>query len=129
MKGPKIRRRFFFGLGCLSLGLAYIGIALPGFPGTPFILLTAYFFVRSSERMYTWLMRRRLFARVIREFSGQEKLSVKFKLFVIVQLWASFTVAMVWFVGAVHWKAVLIIVGAIISWAVWRIEKVDIGPH
>lgn len=44
----------FFGLVCL--GLALIGVVLPLLPTVPFLLLAAFFFARSSERMHNWLL-------------------------------------------------------------------------
>ncbi len=51
-KKKNLKKAMFFSFGIISLGLAYLGIILPRFPGTPFILLTAFFFIRSSDRMY-----------------------------------------------------------------------------
>lgn len=121
-----IRRPLYLVLGFISLVLAYLGVALPGFPGTPFILLTAYFFVRSSDKMYNWLLSKKLFARIIREFSEKETLSMKFKLFIIIQLWISFTVAMIWFIESLYWKLFLVLLGLIITIIVLKIKKVNI---
>jgi len=78
--------------------LAYIGVALPGIPGTPFIILTAFFFIRSSDRLYNWLLRNRLFARIIAKFNGEEKLGFKTKLLFLVPVWISAVVADLLFV-------------------------------
>ena len=42
------------GLLCVALGL--IGIVLPLLPTVPFMLLAAFFFARSSERLHHWLI-------------------------------------------------------------------------
>jgi len=94
----KSKRALFIGLGIISLVLAYIGVALPGIPGTPFIILTAFFFIRSSDRLYYWLLRNRLFARIISKFNGEEKLGFKTKLLFLVPVWISAVVADLLFV-------------------------------
>ncbi|MEP2531661.1 YbaN family protein [Shimia sp.] len=43
-------------LGILCVGLAAIGVILPLLPTVPFLLLAAFFFARSSERMHNWLL-------------------------------------------------------------------------
>lgn len=55
-------------LGFLFLGLGFIGVFLPLLPTTPFILLAAGCFARSSERWYNWLLNNRTFGPMIRNW-------------------------------------------------------------
>lgn len=43
-------------LGLLSVGLGLIGVFLPLLPTVPFMLLAAFFFARSSERLHGWIL-------------------------------------------------------------------------
>ncbi len=61
----KISRPFFLTLGLLSLGLGVIGVFLPVLPTTPFILLAAFAFSRSSKRLHAWLMNHRYYGPLI----------------------------------------------------------------
>jgi uncharacterized membrane protein YbaN (DUF454 family) len=66
-------------LGFLCVGLAALGIALPGLPATPFLLLAAACFARSSERFYGWLLGNRVFGPVIREWRETRSMSRRSK--------------------------------------------------
>jgi uncharacterized membrane protein YbaN (DUF454 family) len=55
-------------LGLASLALAVIGIVLPLLPTVPFLLLAAFFFARSSARLYDWLIAHPLFGPPIRDW-------------------------------------------------------------
>ena len=54
-RGP-LRRAAWVTLGVTSLVLGLIGIVVPLLPTTPFILLSAFAFERSSDRLHNWLM-------------------------------------------------------------------------
>ncbi len=49
-------RLLWLSLGFVALVLAVLGIALPLLPTTPFLLVAAFAFARSSERLHTWLV-------------------------------------------------------------------------
>ena len=61
----KISRPFFLTLGYVSLGLGVIGLLLPVLPTTPFILLAAFAFSKSSEKLHGWLLNHRLYGPLI----------------------------------------------------------------
>ena len=54
---------FAFGVGAVLLAL--LGLALPLLPTTPFVLLAAFAFARSSDRWHAWLLGHRLFGPII----------------------------------------------------------------
>ncbi|MCF7929118.1 MAG: YbaN family protein [Spirochaetales bacterium] len=71
---------FFFLLALLSLGLGVLGIFLPLLPTTPFLLVAAFFFVRSSDRMYTWLIGHPVLGRYIRDYLRYRAISRRAKI-------------------------------------------------
>lgn len=54
--------------GLLSVGLALIGVVLPLLPTVPFLLLAAFCFARSSERLHNWLLSHKTFGPMIEDW-------------------------------------------------------------
>lgn len=65
------------GLGFLALGL--IGAVLPVLPTTPFLLVAAAAFARSSPRLHDWLLNHRLFGPPIRNWEDNGAISARAK--------------------------------------------------
>lgn len=126
MPRHKAKQIIFFVLGIITLVLAYLGIVLPGFPGTPFILLTAYFFVRSSDRMYNWLLKQKLFAKLINSYESQEKLPLKFKIGILIPFLISIVVAEILFIERLEYQIALGIVAFILSVPVLIVKKIPL---
>ncbi len=79
--------------GSVSLALGIIGIFVPILPTTPFLLLAAACYLRSSRRLYDWLIGHRLFGRTIRNYLRHKSVDRKTKIFALVLLWLSLTVS------------------------------------
>lgn len=73
--------------GILAVGLALIGIVIPVLPTTPFLLLAAACFVRSSERLYAWLIHHRVFGEHIRHYREHRAVTLQAKLVALGLLW------------------------------------------
>ena len=58
-------RLAWLALGIVALGLAILGAALPLLPTTPFLLVAAFAFARSSKRLHDWLLRHKVFGPLI----------------------------------------------------------------
>lgn len=57
----KIKKVFYIILGCIGLGLGAVGAAVPMLPAFPFLVLTAFCFARSSERLHDWFLGTKLY--------------------------------------------------------------------
>ena len=73
-------------LGFLFLGLAIIGALLPVLPSTPFLLLSAWFFARSSEKWHKWLLNSNLFGPILRNWEQSRCISLRTKVVAIVMM-------------------------------------------
>jgi len=66
-------------LGLSSLGLALLGAILPLLPTVPFLLLAAFFFAKSSEKLHTWLINHPLFGKMISDWHERGAINKKAK--------------------------------------------------
>jgi uncharacterized membrane protein YbaN (DUF454 family) len=63
-----VKRLLYLAAGLACVGLAYLGVLLPGLPATPWVLLAGYCFARSSSRLERWLKRSPVFGRLLRDW-------------------------------------------------------------
>ncbi len=73
-------------LGALFLALASVGIVLPGLPTTPFLILAAWFFARSSERWHRRLLESELFGPMLRNWERGRCMSLKAKIVAVTSM-------------------------------------------
>lgn len=76
-------------IGWLSVLLGVIGIFVPVLPTTPFLLLAAACFVRSSRRFYLWLVNHKHLGPWIRDYLEGNGIPLKGKVYAIGLMWAS----------------------------------------
>ena len=76
-------------VGVLSVGLGTLGIFVPLLPTTPFLLLAAACFVRSSDRLHLWLMNHRVYGPSIRGYREHRALPASSKVTILVFTWAA----------------------------------------
>ena len=63
-------RVLYFCLGIGFFGLGVLGVLLPGLPTTPFMVLAAWAFARSSRRFHNWLTTHHLFGPPIQRWQA-----------------------------------------------------------
>lgn len=82
-----VKRRVLFVTGSVALVLGIIGVFVPLLPTTPFLLLAAACFIRSSPRAYRWLMGNRLLGGYIRSYRSGAGIPLRVKVFTLCLLW------------------------------------------
>ncbi|SDU29243.1 YbaN family protein [Geopseudomonas guangdongensis] len=82
-------RWLLLGIGWASVALGIAGIFLPVLPTTPFLLLAAACFVRSSRRFYLWLVGHPRLGPWICDYLDGEGIPLKGKVYAIGLMWAS----------------------------------------
>lgn len=82
-------------IGTLALALGVIGIVVPVLPTTPFLLLAAACYARSSERLHRWLMSNRYLGEPIRDYRDRRAVKLHVKVYALVVLWAGIALSIV----------------------------------
>ena len=101
-------------LGGVFLALGVLGIFLPVLPTTPFLLLTAALWVRSSPRLYQWLLSRKYLGAYIRNFRENRAIPLHAKIVSLVLMWTSMLFCAFGPLAQWRWAGVLLIVVAIL---------------
>jgi uncharacterized protein len=76
-------------LGFCSLGMAYLGVVLPGLPYSIFIVGAAYCFAKGSPKMEAWLYNHRLFGPFLTNWNHKRVFPQKMKYFMIIMMTTS----------------------------------------
>ena len=75
-------------LGSLSVGMGVIGIFVPGWPTTIFLIIASYFYIRSSEKLYNWLMNNKILGIYLKNYYSGKGMPLKAKIFSILMMWS-----------------------------------------
>lgn len=102
-----LKRTLLVACGTLSVALGVIGIFFPVLPTTPFLLLAAVCYARSSERFYHWLLTNRWLGEYIRNYREGKGIPLKQKVLTIALLWLSIGYAAL-FVAPLWWVKLIL---------------------
>ena len=127
--GPsRLVKGLLVAVGTVSVGLGVLGLVLPVVPTTPFLLLAAACYARSSERFYVGLLTNRYFGKYIRDWREKRGLTLATKLWILFVMATTMGASAVFFVPLVSVKVFLGIVGAGVSIYIWRLPTKPRDP-
>jgi len=109
-----------FGSLCVVLGV--IGIIVPILPTTPFLLLAAYFFAKSSQRFLDWLLTNRLFGCYIDNYRSGRGIPLLQKVLTITSLWLTIGVSALFFVQSWWVRGLLLVIALGVSLHLVRVK-------
>ena len=89
-----VSKYFLIIAGGLSLVLGVIGIVVPLLPTTPFILLSAACFARSSPKFHQWLLQHAWFGPLIKNYRNGQGIPQKLKIRIIIFIWITLSISM-----------------------------------
>ncbi len=110
-----MRKRLLATAGTVSVGVGIAGIFLPVLPTTPFLLLAAYCYMRSSNRLYRWLMNNRFFGSYVRNYVEGRGMPLHLKIITIALLWTTIGLTTAFGVEHIAIRIVLIIIAVAVT--------------
>ncbi|MDD5501872.1 MAG: YbaN family protein [Candidatus Thermoplasmatota archaeon] len=96
--------------GSVFLALGIVGIFIPLLPTTPFLLLAAACYARSSQKFYNWLINNRLLGNYVRNYREGNGIPVNVKIFTISLLWITIGCSALFAVDALFVRIILVLV-------------------
>jgi uncharacterized membrane protein YbaN (DUF454 family) len=95
--------------GTIFVGLGILGIFLPILPTTPFLLLAAACYARSSKKFYEWMINNKLIGNYIKHYQEGKGVPLKVKVLTLIFLW--FTILFsVFFIIKIFWIRIFLII-------------------
>lgn len=108
-------RPLLVAFGTLFVGLGIVGIFVPVLPTTPFLLLAAACYARSSPRFYHWLLNNRWFGNYIRNYRQRRGIPLRVKLLTISLLWLTIVISAIFAVQSLVVRIVLVLIAIGVS--------------
>jgi len=122
MASNKFIRILLLILGTISLILGILGIILPLLPTTPFLLLTAICYAKSSDKFYNWLLNNRLFGRYIKNYRSGNGIPLNIKISTISLLWITILYSAIFVVSIIGIKILLIIIAIAVTYHILSLK-------
>lgn len=124
-KMTTFRKYMLILLGSISLVLGVIGIFLPVLPTTSFLLLSSYCYLKSSPKLYSWLIHHRIFGRYIYNYLTYKAIPKRTKIFTVTFLWATLLLSMS-LVSSIYLRLFLAAVGIGVSIHVLTLKTLNL---
>lgn len=105
-----LKRRVLIIAGSFFVGLGILGIFLPILPTTPFLLLAAACYTKSSKRFYNWLINNKWLGNYIKNYREGKGVPLKVKVLSISFLWFTIGYSVVFVVNTFLIQVILILI-------------------
>jgi len=118
-------RYLLFVIGVISLVIGFIGIFVPLLPTTPFVLLSAALFAKSSKRCHGWLLCNKHTGPIISNWEANKSMPKKAKILALTMITISIGSSVLFVLKNTHLKATLLIMGLVMVFFILRIPTTE----
>jgi len=108
-----LKKPIYILLGSISVVIGVIGIFLPGLPTTTFLLIASFFYVRSSPKLYDWLINHKVLGKFISDYQKHKAISLKHKILSLTMMWFFIGISVMYFVEKDFINIILLLCGLI----------------
>jgi uncharacterized membrane protein YbaN (DUF454 family) len=105
-------------LGCVGVGLGAVGAIVPMLPAFPFLMLAAFSFARSSEKLHRWFVGTRLYRDNLADFAAGRGMTRKTKVRIMI------TVTLLMSAGFIMMGLKGIVTGCVVLGCVWLLHVI-----
>jgi len=120
----KSKRILLISTGTFFVGVGIAGIFIPILPTTPFLLIAAALYARSSQKFYNWLINNKIFGRYIKNYREGKGIPLKLKIYTIALLWVTIGCSVFFAVDILLVRIILGIVAVGVTIHIIRIKPV-----
>ena len=79
-----MKRLILLSLGWLCVGLAFVGVFIPGIPTTIFLIIALWAFARSSKKFHRWLLNHKRFGPILQNWQTHKVVPRKAKILMVI---------------------------------------------
>lgn len=116
----RIKKGAYFIVGISALILGAIGAFLPVLPTTPFVLLSAWCFIRSSDQFYDWLISNERFGKTIKDYHSGLGITKNIKIRAVLMMWTTITISVYFFITNLHLTAFMYLTAVSVTFYIYR---------
>ena len=113
-----MKKMLYVILGCIGVGLGAVGAVVPMLPAFPFLMLAAFCFARSSEKLNNWFINTRLYKDNLADYVAGRGMTMKTKVRIMI------TVTLLMSIGFVMMGIKGVTMGCIVLGCVWAFHIV-----
>ncbi len=120
-----LKKGIYLFVGAISLAAGILGIFLPVLPTTPFILLSAWCFFRSSSKIYEWVISNERFGPTIENYQQGRGITKSTKIKAIVMMWLTISASVYFYIKNMYLIAFLYIIAISVTVYLYRLPTLQ----
>ena len=123
----KIKKIGLIILGCIGVGLGAVGAVVPMIPAFPFLMLAAFCFARSSEKLNHWFINTKLYKDNLETFVRGQGMTKKTKIRIMITVTGLMSIGFVMMHAVPVGRMVLGCVWLFHMWFFWcRVKTLEL---